>query len=150
MQQVERKLAELLKARYADLAPLLQSVPGVGPTTTAVLLANLPELGQLTRREISALVGLAPINRDSGQMRGKRTIFGGRAHVRHCLYLAAMAAVRWNPVIRSTHQRLKGAGKPGKVSLVACARKLLLILNAIAKHRTPWNPHLHSSLPSSP
>jgi transposase len=117
---------------------LLQSVPGVGPVVTSTLLASLPELGTLTHKQIAALVGVAPLNRDSGRLRGRRTVWGGRAQVRAVLYMGAIVAARFNPVIRVFYQRLQGAGKAKKVALTACMRKLLTILNAMLKHRTPW------------
>ena len=118
---------------------LLQSVPGVGPVLSATLLADLPELGALDRKQVAALAGLAPFNRDSGKLRGKRTIWGGRAKVRAVLYMATLAATRYNHVIKSFYLRLCAAGKHRKVALTACMRKLLTILNAIIKHRTPWD-----------
>lgn len=117
---------------------LLRSVPGVGPVLTSTLLANLPELGTLTHKQIAALVGVAPLNRDSGTLRGRRTVWGGRAHVRAVLYMSAIVSARFNPVIRSFYQRLCRVGKAKKVALTACMRKLLVILNAMLKHRTPW------------
>jgi transposase len=117
---------------------LLQSVPGVGPTTSRVLLAELPELGTLSGRKLASLVGVAPLNRDSGMLRGRRTIWGGRSTVRTALFMATIAAVRHNPVIATTYARLRRAGKPAKVALVACMRKLLLTLNAILRTSTPW------------
>lgn len=117
----------------------LRSVPGVGPVLTSTLLAHLPELGTLTHKQIAALVGVAPFNRDSGTRRGKRTVWGGRAHVRAVLYMNAIVAARFNPVIRTFYQRLCRAGKAKKVALTACMRKLLVILNAMLKHRTPWH-----------
>jgi transposase len=117
---------------------LLQSVPGVGPVLTSTLLASLPELGTLTHKQIAALVGVAPLNRDSGTLRGRRTVWGGRAQVRAVLYMGAIVAARFNPVIRVFYQRLQHAGKAKKVTLTACMRKLLTILNAMLKHRTPW------------
>ena len=119
---------------------LLQSVPGMGPVTAMTLLAALPELGTLDRRQISALVGVCPFNRDSGQSRGHRCIFGGRAVVRTALYMATLTASRCNPVIKAFYQRLRAAGKPAKVALTACMRKLLTILNAMLKAKTPWQP----------
>ena len=116
---------------------LLRSVPGVGPVLSATLLADLPELGTLDRRQIATLVGVAPPNRDSGNFRGKRSVWGGRAKVRAALYMATVAATRYNPVIRTFYQRLCAAGKEKKVALTACMRKLLTILNAMLKHRTP-------------
>jgi len=124
--------------READ--DLLRGVPGIGPVTTATLLAALPELGILNRRQISALVGVCPFNRDSGQCRGRRMIFGGRADVRAVLYMATVAASRCNPVIKAFYQRLRAAGKPAKVALTACMRKLLTLLNAMLKAKTPWQP----------
>jgi transposase len=117
---------------------LLQSVPGIGPVATSTLLANLPELGTLTGKQIAALVGVAPLNRDSGTWRGTRTVWGGRAQVRAILYMSALVATRFNPVIRAFYQRLCAAGKAKKVALTACMRKLLTILNAMLKHRTRW------------
>jgi transposase len=122
------------------LDQLLQSVPGVGPVVSGTLLAELPELGRLDRKRIAALAGLAPFNRDSGQLRGRRTIFAGRAPVRTALYLAALVASRFNPELRDFYQRLLKTGKPKKVALVAVARKLLTILNAMARDQVPWSP----------
>jgi transposase len=118
---------------------LLQSVPGIGPVVSRTLLALLPELGQLNRKEIAALVGVAPLARDSGQWRGRRVIWGGRAAVRRVLYMAALVASRRNPVLKALYTRLVAAGKAKKVALVACMRKLLTILNAILHTGTPWH-----------
>jgi transposase len=117
---------------------LLQSTPGVGPVLSSTLLADLPELGTLTRQQIAALVGVAPLNRDSGTLRGKRTVWGGRAQVRAVLYMSTLVAVRWNPGLNTFYTRLCAAGKAPKVALTACMRKLLTILNAMLKHCTPW------------
>ena len=122
---------------------LLRSFKGIGPVSSGTLLAALPELGQLDRRAIAALVGLAPFNCDSGIMRGRRTIYGGRSQVRTLLYMAATTAVRSNPVIRSFYQRLKSRGKPHKVAMVACMRKMLTILNAMVRQSTPWTPEIN-------
>lgn len=119
---------------------LLRSVPGIGPIVARTLLAELPELGTLERRTIAALVGVAPMNRDSGQSRGRRMIRGGRASVRAALYMAALVAARHNPPLRRFYQRLRTAGKPPKVALVAVMRKLLAILNAMMKHHAAWQP----------
>ena len=119
-------------------ANLMTSIPGVGRVTATTLLAALPELGALSRREISALVGVCPFNRDSGGHRGRRVIWGGRASVRAVLYMAALAASRHNPTIKAFYQKLLAAGKMKKVALVACMRKLLVILNAMVKNNTPW------------
>jgi transposase len=137
---LERRIDQALgeDAETAELATLLQSVPSVGPGVARTLLVDLPELGQLGRREIASLVGMAPFARDSGKLRGTRYIRGGRASVRTALYLAAMNAARFNPVLRTLYQRLRQAGKPTKLAFVAVARKLLVILNAIARERTAW------------
>ena len=119
---------------------LLRSFKGVGPITSGTLLVALPELGQLDRRAIAALVGLAPFNCDSGIMRGRRSIYGGRSHVRTLLYMAATTAIRRNPVIRAFYEQLKSRGKPHKVAMVACMRKMLTILNAMVRQSTPWTP----------
>ncbi len=119
---------------------LFQSVPGVGRVVSLTLLAELPELGRLSHKEVAALVGVAPLNRDSGTLRGRRLVYGGRAPVRAVLYMAALVASKCNPVIRAFHQRLRAAGKPAKVALTACMRKLLTILNAIPRDGTPWQP----------
>jgi len=119
---------------------LLRTVPGVGPVVSRTLLGELPELGTLTHKQIAALVGVAPRARDSGTLRGKRMVWGGRAPVRAALYMGALVAARHNPVIRAFYARLRTAGKPAKVALVACMRKLLTILNAILRTGTPWRP----------
>lgn len=119
---------------------VLRSAPGVGATTAVSLLAGVPELGKLNRQKVSKLVGIAPLNRDSGKFRGKRRIWGGRSDVRSVLYMATMSAVRFNPVIREFYQRLLGRGKLKKVALVACMRKLLTILNRMLKDNTMWDP----------
>ncbi len=117
---------------------VLPSVPGVGPVLTTTLFANLPELGTLTRKEVAALAGVAPFPRDSGTLKGRRAIWGGRAHVRAALYMATLVATRRNPVIQTFYQRLCQAGKAKKLALTACMRKLLTILNAMLKNGTPW------------
>jgi transposase len=119
---------------------LLHSTPGVGPVLARTLLASLPELGTLTRQQIAALVGVAPLNRDSGRFRGSRRVWGGRAHVRAALSMGTLVATRFNPVIRAFSQRLCAAGKAKKVALTACMRKMLTMLNAMLKHQTPWTP----------
>ena len=123
---------------WREKEEVLRSVPGVGPVLTTTLFANLPELGTLTRKEVAALAGVAPFPRDSGTLKGRRAIWGGRAHVRAALYMAALVATRRNPVIRTFYQRLCQAGKAKKLALTACMRKLLTILNAMVKSRTPW------------
>jgi transposase len=127
---------------WKERAALLTSVPGVGPTLSATLLAELPELEHLDRRRLAALVGVAPLNRDSGTLRGIRTVWGGRSGVRTTLYMATLCATRHNPAIREFYGRLVASGKPKKVALTACMRKLLSILGAILRNRTPWQPRL--------
>jgi transposase len=119
---------------------ILRSMKGVGPGLCRTVLSDLPELGTLKRQKIAVLVGVAPLNRDSGKFRGRRTIWGGRAEIRSVLYMATVAAIRWNPVIRAFHERLVKRGKAPKVAIVACMRKLLSILNAMMKNQTPWQP----------
>lgn len=125
---------------YQAKAELLRSVPGVGQVTTLTLLATLPELGQLSRHQIAALVGVAPMNRDSGTMRGKRMVWGGRAPVRAVLYMAVLVGIKHNPVLRIFYERLRAAGKPFKVAATACMRKLLTILNAMLHQNRKWDP----------
>ena len=153
IQWLERRIRDTdnrLKLRVKDSEvwrvndDLLRSVPGVGPVSAFTLMASLPELGSLSRRQIAALVGVAPFNRDSGTLRGTRTVWGGRAQVRAVLYMAAVSAMRCNPVIRAFYRRLTNAGKPNKVALTACMRKLLIILNAIVRTQTPWQPDLYA------
>jgi transposase len=124
---------------WCENEDLLRSVPGIGPVISRTLLAELPELGKLNRKQIAALVGIAPLNRDSGTLRGRRTIWGGRASVRAVLYMAALVASRRNAVLRTFYRHLRAAGKAPKVALVACMRKLLTILNAMIKHKTRWS-----------
>jgi transposase len=140
IQQTDTALTETIRQSpvWREKEALLQSTPGVGPVVTTTLLANLPELGTLTGKQISALVGVAPFNRDSGTLRGTRTVWGGRAQVRAALYMGALVATRFNPVIRAFYQRLCTAGKAKKVALTACMRKRLIVLNAMMKHRTRW------------
>lgn len=125
---------------YQAKADLLRSVPGVGPVTTLTLIAALPELGHLSRHQIAALVGVAPLNRDSGTMRGKRMVWGGRAPVRAVLYMATLVGIKHNPVLRQFYERLRAAGKPFKVAVTACMRKLLTILNAMMHQNRRWDP----------
>ena len=128
---------------WREREQLLRSVPGVGPAVSATLLAELPELGRLTRRQIAALVGVAPLNYDSGSMRGRRMIWGGRITVRNALYMAALVAVRHNEVLRPHYEGLLARGKAKKVALVACMRKLLVWLNAMARDNEPWDAAIH-------
>jgi transposase len=139
--RVDRELDEAVgeSETWRANEELLRSVPGVGPVLARTLLAELPELGTLPRRRLCALVGVAPFNRDSGTFRGKRQVWGGRAPVRAALYMGALVATRHNPLIREFYERLLAAGKPKKVALVACMRKLLSILNAVMRDRVPWH-----------
>jgi transposase len=137
---IDTQLTEAIEdlPAWRDQSLLLQSVPGVGPVATATLIAELPELGTLSRRQIAALVGVAPINHDSGRYQGQRRIRGGRHAVRQALYMAALAGIRWNPAISIFHRRLRDAGKPPKIAITACARKLATILNAMVREQTTW------------
>jgi transposase len=143
---LDAKIAELIESDddWKNKLQLLQSVPGVGKGTAQQLVAEMPELGKINRQQAAALAGLAPFNRDSGLMRGRRSIFGGRATVRSALYMASVASIQWNPLIRRLYQRLKSAGKPSKVALVACMRKLLIILNTLLRENRPWLEQLHT------
>lgn len=143
LRHVEADLARHLAHYHADLNTLLGEVKGLGPATVATLIGELPELGKLNRREIGALVGVAPYNHDSGRLKGKRCISGGRAALRTALYMATLVATRYNPVVRVFYQRLLAAGKPKKVALVACMRKLLGILNAMVKNNSSWDDSIH-------
>jgi len=140
LDRTEAELARHIDTHHADLAG---SVKGIGSVTTSTLIAEVPELGCLSRRDIGALVGVAPMNRDSGVLRGKRMIYGGRASVRRALYMATLVAVRFNPVLRAFYEPLVNAGKPKKVTLVAAMRKLLTILNAMVKSGKSWDESFH-------
>ena len=137
---IEKIIEALVESddEWRNKAQLIQSVPGLGSVTAATVMADVPEIGKLNRQQISALIGLAPFNRDSGAMKGKRSISGGRKSVRCVLYMAAIAAKRCNPIIKAFAQRLAQHGKPFKVIITACMRKLLVILNAIVKSGRPW------------
>jgi transposase len=140
LKDLDKELSQAIRTSslWREQEDVLRSVPGVGPVVSVTLLADLPELGTLGRKQIAALVGLAPLNRDSGTMRGKRTIWGGRASVRAALYMAALVGSRCNPVLRALYARLLAAGKVRKVALTACMHKLLTILNAMLRHHTMW------------
>jgi len=142
LEDTDQELKQMIEQdpAWKEKDQLLQSTPGVGPTLAATLIAQLPELGTLTRYQIAALIGVAPFNRDSGILHGRRQVWGGRSQVRTVLYMATLVATRFNPVIRSFYSRLCAAGKRKKVALTACMRKLITILNSILKHNTPWNP----------
>ena len=147
--EIDVEIARLIEddGDWSQRAARLTSVPGIGPQTSRTLVAELPELGKLNRQQIASLVGLAPFNRDSGQFRGTRSIWGGRAHVRSALYMAALTARRCNPIIRAFAERLQRQGKRFKVVITACMRKLLVILNTMLRNQADWNPKL---LPQSP
>jgi transposase len=140
LKELDKEVAGFVKSTpvWKGKDVLLQSVPGVGPVTSATMLGMLPELGQLNRQEIAALVGVAPVNKDSGKKQGKRRVFGGRADVRSVLYMAALSAKKFNPVIQKFYERLIKHGKEKKVALTACMRKLLVILNAMMHTNQPW------------
>jgi transposase len=143
LDQVDGEMTRHLTTHFRELDQRLRTTAGIGPLVSATLIADLPELGRLTRRQIAALVGVAPMAWDSGQMRGRRRIQGGRFEIRRALYMATIVAARHNPVIRAHYERLVAAGKLKKVALVACMRKLLIILNAMARTRTTFNPEHH-------
>lgn len=138
---LDEDLTRLIRATplWRAREDLLRSVPGIGPVMSRTLLAELPELGTLSHKQLAALVGVAPLNRDSGTLRGRRTCWGGRATVRRVLYMATLVAAKWNPLIKAFYGRLRAAGKAPKVALVACMHKLLTILNAMLKHQCPWH-----------
>ena len=149
LEDLDREIEGLIEGsrQWKGKLDILRGVPGLGPVSCITLVSALPELGSLNRRQIAALVGVAPINRDSGNLRGKRSIGGGRSHVRKVLYMAAMSAKVHNPHIRAFYQRLVGAGKPGKVALIACMRKLLTMINAMLRDGTLWNHPNHDGNP---
>ena len=142
LRELDRELATALQAdpHLRARATWLQSIPGIGPVAAATLLAEVPELGACSRQEVAALVGVAPFNRDSGAWRGPRRVWGGRGQIRAVLYMATVAAIRANPRLRACYQRLHAAGKPPKVALTACMRKLLVICNALCQQQTTWDP----------
>jgi transposase len=145
--RLDQRLAAAVDAdaRLARTAELVETATGIGRTTACALAAELPELGRTSRREVAALVGLAPINPDSGKGKGKRCVGGGRAAVRSCLYMPTLSAIRFNPAIKRFYERLVAAGKPGLVAVTACMRQLLVILNSMVKHDRPWDPALASA-----
>jgi transposase len=143
LEDLEGQMIAHLREHFADLDALLQSTRGIGPIASATLIAELPELGRLNRREIAALVGVAPIANESGTSRGRRRVQGGRFEIRRVLYMATLTAARRNPVIKAFYQRLIAAGKLPKVALVACMRKLLTVLNAMVRTNKPWENLLH-------
>lgn len=140
LQELDQAIEDFVKGSplWKEKDTVLQSVPGVGPVTSATMLGMLPELGLLNRQEIAALVGVAPLNKDSGRKQGKRRIYGGRADVRSVLYMAALSATRFNHIIKKFYERLIKQGKEKKVALTACMRKLLVILNAMTRSNQPW------------
>jgi transposase len=140
LKELDNEIDQLIQQsdEWREKAAILSSVPGVGPVTVSTLVAKLPELGSRNRQQIAALVGVAPVNKDSGKKRGKRRVFGGRASVRRVLYMATLAATKFNPVIRAFYERLLANGKEKKVALTACMRKLLVILNSMIRHKKLW------------
>jgi transposase len=149
LRDVDKMILKLIESHddWRTTAKLVQSVPGVGKVTSATLVAELPELGRLDRQAVAALVGLAPYNNDSGPRTGQRSIRGGRASVRCALYMAALSGMRHNPLLKRFAVRLRKSGKPAKVVITACMRKLLTLLNTLVRTRTPWNPELHPQIP---
>lgn len=151
LKDIDRMILKLIQSHddWRNTAQLVESVPGVGKVTSATLVAELPELGRLDRQAIAALAGLAPYANDSGPQRGLRTIRGGRAGVRCALYMAALSGIRHNPMLQRFARRLRALGKPAKVVITACMRKLLTLLNTLVRTRTPWNPLLHQLHPQA-
>ena len=145
LDDLEAQMMDHVREHFSGLDGLLQSTSGIGPVASATLIAQLPELGRLNRREIAALVGVAPMSNDSGNRKGRRRVQGGRFEIRRVLYMATLTAARYNPVIRAFYERLKAAGKLPKVALVACMRKLLTMLNAMVRTGKPWDASLHSA-----
>ena len=143
LHDLEAQMVGHVREHFSELDGLLQSTNGIGPVASATLIAQLPELGRLNRREIAALVGVAPMSNDSGNRKGRRRVQGGRFEIRRVLYMATLTATRYNPVIRAFYERLKAAGKLPKVALVACMRKLLTMLNAMVRTGKPWDASLH-------
>lgn len=140
LEKMDKEISNLIKGSpmWREKDAILRSFKGVGPVTSTTLLGALPELGTITSKSLSALIGVAPLNRDSGQFRGKRSVWGGRQNVRSVLYMATMAAIRFNPVIRAFYTRLREAGKPHKVAATACMRKVMVTLNSMIKNQTYW------------
>jgi transposase len=149
IQRIEKAILQLVESNddWRERFEKLKGVPGVGGQTAATLMAELPELGHLNRQQVAALVGVAPFNRDSGQFRGRRAIWGGRQSVRNALYMAALSAKKHNPVIREFAARLMAKGKPPKLVLTACMRKLLIILNAMLQSGDSWSPRVATLTP---
>jgi transposase len=147
--EIDRDIDQHLERHFKPQRTLLDSVKGVGAVTTLTLLSALPELGTLRRKPIAKLVGIAPLSNDSGKYRGQRRIWGGRAQVRSALYMATLSAMRYNPVIAAHYRRLLAAGKPKKVAMVACMRKLLTILNAMLRDGSAWDPLKHAHAPNN-
>jgi transposase len=145
LSEIDNQLHHTLRKSpvWREKEELLKSVPGIGPVASLTLLAELPELGSLSRKQIAALVGVAPLNRDSGSYRGQRRVWGGRGRVRAALYMATLVATRYNPCIRAFYAQLCAAGKAKKLALTACMRKLLTILNAMLRDGTYWDEHPH-------
>lgn len=145
LDEIEAQMVTHVREHFGELDKLLQSAAGIGPVASATLIAELPELGKLNRREIAALVGVAPMANDSGGSKGRRRVQGGRFEIRRVLYMATLTATRYNPAIRAFYERLKAAGKLSKVALVACMRKLLTTLNAMVRTGKHWDKSLHSA-----
>lgn len=145
LNDIESQMVTHVREHFSEMDRLLQSAAGIGPTASAAMIAELPELGRLNRREIAALVGVAPIANDSGKSKGRRRVQGGRFELRRVLYMATLTATRYNPAIKAFYERLRAAGKLPKVALIACMRKLLTTLNAMARTGKHWDKSLHSA-----
>ena len=145
LDEIEAQMIGHVREHFGELDTLLQSTAGIGPVASATLIAELPELGKLNRREIAALVGVAPMANDSGSSKGRRRVQGGRFEIRRVLYMATLTATRYNPAIKTFYERLKAAGKLPKVALIACMRKLLTTLNAMVRTGKPWDKSLHGA-----
>jgi len=145
LDEIEAQMVTHVREHFGELDKLLQSAAGIGPVASATMIAELPELGRLNRREIAALVGVAPMANDSGSSKGRRRVQGGRFEIRRVLYMATLTATRYNPAIKAFYERLKAAGKLPKVALVACMRKLLTTLNAMVRTGKPWDKSLHGA-----
>jgi transposase len=145
LEKMDKEISNLIKSSpiWREKQAILCSFKGVGPVTSATLLAALPELGVIGAKPLSALIGVAPLNRDSGQFRGKRIVWGGRENVRSVLYMATMSAIRFNPVVKSFYSRLREAGKPHKVAITACMRKIIVTLNSMIKNQTYWRSQIY-------
>ncbi|HDC2549030.1 TPA: IS110 family transposase [Salmonella enterica] len=144
LKEINEDISVYVKKNYADLSKMLSKVPGIGELSVGLLIGDVPELGNIGNRQLSAVIGVAPFNHDSGKRRGKRCISGGRQNVRNVLFMGIMSATRFNPVIKAFYERLINKGKPKKLVYIACVHKLLRIINAMVRDGTSFNPELHT------